>query len=207
MSTILGGPTLWPLEAARDVLRWYREAQPTAPEDVFGFFAFLTVPPVAPFPAELHLRKMCGIVWCFTGPRAQADEIFASAFRVAKPALHGVHEMPYPTLQAAFDGLYPPGDQWYWRGDFVVEIPDAAIGEPEHPAGALIGRERWSAGARRSRPAPSSAAGRAPPPRSRARRREAARVGAEGARLLGAVAPIRGEVLGRVAAQRRGPSG
>lgn len=26
-----------------------------------------------------------------------------------------------------FDGLYPPGDQWYWKGDFVREIPDEAI--------------------------------------------------------------------------------
>jgi hypothetical protein len=26
-----------------------------------------------------------------------------------------------------FDGLYPKGVQWYWRGDFVKELPDAAI--------------------------------------------------------------------------------
>jgi FAD/FMN-containing dehydrogenase len=127
VTTVLGGPTLWPLEAAGDLLRWYREYQPKASEDVYGFFAFLTVPPVAPFPKELHLKKVCGIVWCLTGGKAQADEVFASAFRVAKPALHGVQEVPYPALQKAFDAFYPPGDQWYWRGDFVVEIPDAAI--------------------------------------------------------------------------------
>ncbi len=127
ITTVVGGPTLWPLEAARDVLSWYREFQPAASEDVFGFFAFLTVPPVAPFPAQLHLQKMCGIVWCYTGPKEQAANAFAPALRVAKPALHGVHEMPYPALQGAFDGLYPPGDQWCWRGDFVKEIPDEAI--------------------------------------------------------------------------------
>jgi FAD/FMN-containing dehydrogenase len=33
----------------------------------------------------------------------------------------------YPTLQQAFDPLYPPGLQWYWRGDFIREISDAAI--------------------------------------------------------------------------------
>ena len=33
----------------------------------------------------------------------------------------------YPALQSAFDALYPPGDQWYWRADFVKEIPDEAI--------------------------------------------------------------------------------
>jgi FAD/FMN-containing dehydrogenase len=26
-----------------------------------------------------------------------------------------------------FDGLYPPGLQWYWKADFVKELPDAAI--------------------------------------------------------------------------------
>jgi len=26
-----------------------------------------------------------------------------------------------------FDGLYPPGHQWYWRADFVKEISDEAI--------------------------------------------------------------------------------
>ena len=26
-----------------------------------------------------------------------------------------------------FDGLLPTGLQWYWRGDFVRDLPDAAI--------------------------------------------------------------------------------
>ena len=28
------------------------------------------------------------------------------------------HAMPFPALQSAFDALYPPGLQWYWRADF-----------------------------------------------------------------------------------------
>ena len=36
-------------------------------------------------------------------------------------------ELPFPAWNSAFDGLYPHGDQWYWRGDYVKEIPDAAI--------------------------------------------------------------------------------
>ena len=35
--------------------------------------------------------------------------------------------MPLPALQSAFDGVYPPGDQWYWRADFVETIPDEAV--------------------------------------------------------------------------------
>jgi FAD/FMN-containing dehydrogenase len=128
VSTIVGGPTLWPLEAMEDVLAWYREFQPAAPEDIYGFFATLTVPPAPPFPEELHLRKACGIVWCCTCAADEADELaFGPARAVAEPMLHGVQEMPYPALQSAFDELYPKGDQWYWRGDFFGELPDDAV--------------------------------------------------------------------------------
>jgi FAD/FMN-containing dehydrogenase len=128
VSTVVGGPTLWPLEAADDVMRWYREFQPAAPDDVYGFFATLTVPPGPPFPQELHLRKMCAVVWCCTGPAQEAEQMLRLAVEEpARPALHGAQEMPYPALQQAFDDEIPAGLQWYWRGDFVSELPDEAI--------------------------------------------------------------------------------
>jgi hypothetical protein len=37
--------------------------------------------------------------------------------------------MPYPVMQGLFDGLYPPGHQWYWKGDFFRDLPDEAIAE------------------------------------------------------------------------------
>lgn len=129
ISTIIGGPTLWPLEQAPEVMRWYRDFIANAPEDLNGFFAFLTVPPGPPFPEHLHMKKMCGIVWCYTGPEEKADEVFAHVQDVGTPALHGVHDMPYPALQSAFDGLYPPGLQWYWKADFINELSDEAIEE------------------------------------------------------------------------------
>jgi hypothetical protein len=129
INTIIGGPTLWPLDQAPEVMRWYRDFIANAPEDLGGFFAFLTVPPGPPFPEHLHLKKMCGIVWCYTGPEEKADEVFAPVQEVGTPALHGVHGMPYPALQSAFDGLYPPGLQWYWKADFINELPDEAIEE------------------------------------------------------------------------------
>jgi FAD/FMN-containing dehydrogenase len=39
VSTINGGPTLWPLEQAPEVMRWYRDFIANAPEDLNGFFA------------------------------------------------------------------------------------------------------------------------------------------------------------------------
>jgi FAD/FMN-containing dehydrogenase len=124
--TIIGGPTLFAFERSAEILSWYRDFLPAAREDLNGFFAFLTVPPAPPFPEELHMHKMCGVVWCYSGPPEEADEAFRPV-RELRPELDGLSPMPLPALQSAFDGLYPHGDQWYWRADFVKEISDAAI--------------------------------------------------------------------------------
>ena len=126
LSSVVAGPTLWPLERAAEVMRWYRDFLPKAPPELNGFFAFITVPPTPPFPPALHMQKMCGIVWCYAGDAARAEAALAPV-RAMKPALDGLASMPYPTLQGAFDGLYTPGLQWYWRADFVNELSDAAI--------------------------------------------------------------------------------
>ena len=126
--TIFGGPTLWSLDRTEEIMKWYRDFILEAPEELAGFFAFLTVPPGPPFPEHLHLKKMCGVVWCYAGDLSKADELFAP-IRDLEPDLYGVGEMPMPTLNSAFDPIYPPGHQWYWRADFFKEISDEAIVE------------------------------------------------------------------------------
>ncbi|MGC4119369.1 MAG: FAD-binding oxidoreductase [Myxococcales bacterium] len=133
---VVGGPMLWPLDRAREVLRWYREFLPDAPEELSGFFNFMTVPPAAPFPAALHGRPVCGVVWCWTGPVSRAGEVLEPA-RALRPILDGVQELPFPMLQSTFDVFYPPGLQWYWRADFIVDVPDAAVEEHVRFAGQL----------------------------------------------------------------------
>jgi len=126
VSTVVAGPTLFPLERAAEILSWYREFLPNAPEELNGFFAFLTVPPAPPFPEELHLQKMCGVVWCWSGEPEEADDALAEV-RALQPVLDGIQAMPLSVLNSAFDGLYAPGDQWYWRAHVVKEIPDEAV--------------------------------------------------------------------------------
>jgi FAD/FMN-containing dehydrogenase len=135
LTTVYAGPTFWPLEQTAEVMKAYREFILKAPEEVNGFFAFLTVPPAPMFPANLHLQKVCGIMWCCTGPAAEADAALKPMRAVGKPLLDHVGEMPFPIVQSLFDGLYPPGLQWYWRADFVKELSDRAIAlHAEHGA-------------------------------------------------------------------------
>jgi len=131
------GPTFWPLDQTPQVMKAYREFITRAPEDVSGFFAFLTVPPVPLFPADLHGKKMCAVIWCSTAAPEKADKITKAMRSVGKPALDHVGPMPFPVLQSLFDPLYPPGLQWYWRADFFKEISDASIPVHQKYAEAL----------------------------------------------------------------------
>jgi FAD/FMN-containing dehydrogenase len=128
VGTIFGGPTFWAVEQSAEVLAAYREFLPDAPRELNGFFAFHTVPPAPPFPEEIHLRKVCGVVWCYTGGEDAATRAMAPLLdAVPEPLMHGVQSMPHVALQSAFDGLYPRGDQWYWRADFFDELADEAV--------------------------------------------------------------------------------
>jgi hypothetical protein len=80
-------------------------------------------------PEDLHMKQVCGIVWCYNGPAEKADEVFEPIKNCIEPLLHRVHPMPHIALNSASDALYPAGYQWYWRADFVNELSDKAIEE------------------------------------------------------------------------------
>ena len=127
VKNIYGGPMLWPLEKASEALRFYDELTKNASHDLYGFFAFLIVPPVDPFPEDLHNKNLCGVVWCYTGPMEQAEEVFRPIREFGPPILDFVGEMPMPVLNGMFDGLFPSGMQWYWKAHYVSELTDACI--------------------------------------------------------------------------------
>jgi hypothetical protein len=129
VTDVVGGPTFWAIEDTKEVFSAYREFLPVLPRNATGFFCFHTVPPAPPFPEEIHMRKVCGIVWAIDASDEEAEKLMAPMLAVAEPLMHGVQRMPFPALNSAFDGLYGPGDQWYWRADFVNEIPDEAIAQ------------------------------------------------------------------------------
>ena len=127
VTTVIAGPTFWPIEQAPEVMKAYREFITRAPQTVTGFFAFLTVPSVPLFPQELHGRIMCAVVWCSTASPEETERMTKPMRSVGKPVLDQVGPIPFPVFQSLFDPLYPPGLQACWRADFVKELSDATI--------------------------------------------------------------------------------
>jgi FAD/FMN-containing dehydrogenase len=125
---VVAGPMLWPIDRGEEILSWYRDFLPTAPEELNAWFGFLTVPPADPFPPELQLQRVAGIVFCWAGDPDEADEALAAA-RALGPALDGVQPLPLAAINGAFDAIYPAGDQWYWRSHIVSDISDEAVAQ------------------------------------------------------------------------------
>jgi FAD/FMN-containing dehydrogenase len=125
---VFAGPMAWPQSHAREIMRAYRDFLPNAPEELGAFVGLKMVPADSPFPKEFWGARICLLVACYNGSEEDAKKALAPLLdALPAPALNWMGMMPYPTLQSLFDGLYPAGMQWYWRGDFVRELSDAAI--------------------------------------------------------------------------------
>ncbi len=127
IKNVYAGPMFWPIEKAKETMQFYDKLTKNASNDLYGFFAFLIVPPAAPFPEHLWNQKVCGVVWNYTGPIEDAENVFKPIREFGPPILDFVSEIPMPALNGMFDALYPPGMQWYWRAHYMKELTDEAI--------------------------------------------------------------------------------
>ena len=124
---VIAGPVFYDIADIADVMRWYREFLPAQPRELNGWIGIARVPSIPLFPEEIHDRRVCMIIWSYTGPHADAERILAPVRGFGNPLLVGLQNMPFTALQSLFDPLIPAGLQWYWKADFITELSDEAI--------------------------------------------------------------------------------
>ncbi|WP_229681722.1 FAD-binding oxidoreductase [Neoroseomonas lacus] len=128
VSQVFAGPIAWDQKHARAIMKQYRDFLPSAPEDLGIFLGLKTVLSCEPFPKEYWGKRMCLLMSCYNGSEARGRQALAPLLdQLPDPWFNWMGTMPYPAVQSMFDGLYPKGMQWYWRGDFVGTLSDAAI--------------------------------------------------------------------------------
>ena len=72
--------------------------------------------------------KICALVTCYDGPAEKGEQhINAITNSLPAPIFQFTGPMPFTAIQTLFDPLLPAGMQWYWKGDYVKELPDEAI--------------------------------------------------------------------------------
>jgi FAD/FMN-containing dehydrogenase len=127
VGTIYGGPMLYEVADAPAVMRAYNEYIQQAPEQLGAFFGWQLAPPLPFIPEDRHGDVFCAVVTCWSGRPEQGEHAIKPFRDVAEVKAELVGPMPYPALNAAFDGLFPKGIRQYWKGDFVRELTDQAI--------------------------------------------------------------------------------
>jgi FAD/FMN-containing dehydrogenase len=115
---LLAGAVFFPLEQARDALRFYRELMATAPDELMAYALFLTSPDGTP---------LCAIAVCYVGPLETGEQILRPLRSYGRPAADSVHPMSYLEIQSMFDGGFPFGRLNYWKSSVLPELTDEAI--------------------------------------------------------------------------------
>ncbi|MGA7455077.1 MAG: FAD-binding oxidoreductase [Rhodoplanes sp.] len=121
------GPMFYEIEEAGNILRFYRDFIKDAPEEMGAFPAFQIAPPLPFIPEHRHGDMFAAIVACWSGPPEEGERRFKAFHDVAEVKAEMVGPVPYPAINAAFDGLFPKGIRQYWKGNFVKELTDDAI--------------------------------------------------------------------------------
>ena len=123
---LVGGPIIFEMSDAARVMKWYRDFEANAPDDFYIFLGLQSVPATDPFPREHWSKRMCVLLVAHNGEDGEAA-VNRIRSQLPKPIIDWCGPLPYTALQGMFDPFYPKGMQWYWKGDFVKELPDAAI--------------------------------------------------------------------------------
>jgi hypothetical protein len=128
VSMVFAGPIAWDQRHARTIMQRYREFLPQTTQDLGIFLGLKKVLSSPPFPQEYWGKRICLLMCCYNGPEDEGNKVLAPLLgALPDPWFNWMGTMPYAAVQSMFDGLYPKGMQWYWRGDFVKTLPDEAI--------------------------------------------------------------------------------
>jgi FAD/FMN-containing dehydrogenase len=118
--TVTAGLVIHPFDFADELLRFYRDAVPTLPDDLTVYAGFLHAPDESGTP-------LCGTVLCHAGTPEDAARDLEPLLRFGEPIDVQVGPMPYPQANTLFDEAYPKGALNHWKSAFVHEIPDELI--------------------------------------------------------------------------------
>ena len=126
VSQVLGGLVAWPVQAARDVLRFWRDWVHDTPDELCTMAAFLYAPPEPFVPPEVQGTPIFAIACFHLDPEGSAEDDL-QPLRDLEPAVDVLGPMPYLAIQGMFDAGAPRGSRNYWRSSYVDVLTDEAI--------------------------------------------------------------------------------
>ena len=114
---VTGGLVAHPVDAAPDMLRFYRDAVANASDDLTVFAALVHAP-------DGSGVKLSALAVFHTGDPEQAEKDLAPFENWGSPLMVEVGPMPYAVMNSILDAGYPTGSLNYWLSSFTRGLPD-----------------------------------------------------------------------------------
>src|SRR6185312_4741826 len=120
VATVTGGLIAHPLDAAPDLLRFYRDAVTDASDDLTVFAGLVHAP-------DGSGAKLAALVVCHLGDDATAERDLAPFKEFGSPLMTEVGRMPYPAINTMLDAGFPDGGRNYWLSSFTTGLTGQLI--------------------------------------------------------------------------------
>jgi FAD/FMN-containing dehydrogenase len=115
---MLGGLLIYPMEQARQVLKFYHEFTSTAPDELGSLAVLGTLPDGA---------QAVVILLGYNGPVDQGEQVLRPLRTFGTPIADQISLLPYSALQSIVENFNPPGLRNYWKMNYLRDLPDEAI--------------------------------------------------------------------------------
>ena len=119
LPTVMGGLIAHPIDAAADLLRFYRDAVADCPDELTAFAGLVHAP-------DGSGMKLAAMIVCHTDPE-RADADLAPYLEFGSPLVVEVGPMPYPAMDTILDDGFPAGALNYWLSSFTAGLSDELI--------------------------------------------------------------------------------
>jgi FAD/FMN-containing dehydrogenase len=120
LEMVTGGLIAHPVDAAPELLRFYRDAVAGGSDDLTVFAGLVHAP-------DGSGAKLSALVVFHTGDAEQAEHDLEPFKTWGSPLVVEIGRMPYAVMNTLLDAGYPAGSLNYWLSSFTRGLPDGLI--------------------------------------------------------------------------------
>ncbi len=117
---VYGGIIAYPIDAAFDMLRHFRDITASLPDEAAAVGGMLHAP-------DGSGRKLAVMAVFHAGPPEQAEQDLARVRQYGTPVFDAIGPLPYAQMNTMLDEGYPRGALNYWKSRFLPDLSDDAI--------------------------------------------------------------------------------
>jgi FAD/FMN-containing dehydrogenase len=118
VDTVLGGMLIYPIDQAREVLRFYREFSVEQPDELTTWAGIMTAP---------DGNLVAAIIPCYTGDIDEGMRVLAPIRAFGPPIADTIAPISHPVMQGLLGPAFPPERHNYWKSGLTDQITDNVI--------------------------------------------------------------------------------